>query len=201
MIAHRALPTPDPFSFTMAGAPWVAHEWLAELVMAGIQGSLGWAGLALVTALLFALSILLLTQALRRRFEPLTGLVLVIRRGERPKRAEALHGCEIGANPLGSAPFHEKRFAASGGLFFFLMIMGFMAMILDMLDVGLVGMLMRVQPVPGRQVGVMGGLFMIARLVMIRRLVVMLGGFFVMFGREPVMFSAFVSHRHDLCAP
>ncbi len=78
MIAHLALPTPDPFSFTMPGAPWVAHEWLAELVMAGIQGSLGWAGLALVTALLFALSILLLTQALRRRFEPLTGLVLVL---------------------------------------------------------------------------------------------------------------------------
>src|SRR5579883_2257403 len=32
IIAHHAIPRVDPFSFTMAGAPWTAHEWLAELL-------------------------------------------------------------------------------------------------------------------------------------------------------------------------
>src|SRR5580700_2177547 len=34
ILAHGAVPSVDPFSFTMAGAPWSAHEWLAELLLA-----------------------------------------------------------------------------------------------------------------------------------------------------------------------
>jgi hypothetical protein len=77
MFLHRALPTPDPFSFTMAGAHWVAHEWLAELVMAALQGWLGWTGLTLATALCFAFAMTLMTRAVLRHFEPLSGLILV----------------------------------------------------------------------------------------------------------------------------
>src|ERR1700719_4466982 len=32
MFHHLAIPTADPFSYTMPGAPWVAHEWLAEVL-------------------------------------------------------------------------------------------------------------------------------------------------------------------------
>ena len=37
--AARAVPTVDPFSHTMAGAPWHAHQWLAELILAGAHGA------------------------------------------------------------------------------------------------------------------------------------------------------------------
>src|SRR6478736_4853269 len=34
MLAHGAVPTVDPFSFTFAGQPWIAKEWLSQLLMA-----------------------------------------------------------------------------------------------------------------------------------------------------------------------
>ena len=36
IIQNHAVPRTDPFSFTLAGAPWGAHEWLAELAMAQV---------------------------------------------------------------------------------------------------------------------------------------------------------------------
>ena len=78
MLAHHALPTHDPFSDSMPGATWLPHEWLAELVMAVLYDLAGWAGLALGTALLFALAMAILTRCLLRHFEPLTGLITVV---------------------------------------------------------------------------------------------------------------------------
>jgi len=40
--AHAAVPTSDPFSHTLAGAPWLAHEWLSELILASAYAALGW---------------------------------------------------------------------------------------------------------------------------------------------------------------
>ena len=34
MLDHRAVLHQDPFSATRAGAPWVAHEWLSEVLLA-----------------------------------------------------------------------------------------------------------------------------------------------------------------------
>ena len=34
IIEHRAVPVTDPFSFTMPGTAWVAHEWGAEVIQA-----------------------------------------------------------------------------------------------------------------------------------------------------------------------
>jgi hypothetical protein len=33
IVAHAAVPTTDPFSFSVVGRPWVAHEWLSEVAM------------------------------------------------------------------------------------------------------------------------------------------------------------------------
>jgi len=77
MIAHAALPMRDPFSHTMAGTPWVPHEWLSELVLAGVYGLAGWPGLVLLTALCFAGALALLTRALLQRWEPFSALIVV----------------------------------------------------------------------------------------------------------------------------
>ncbi len=39
IVEHRAVPHVDPFSATMAGAPWIAKEWLSQLLYAGAHGS------------------------------------------------------------------------------------------------------------------------------------------------------------------
>jgi hypothetical protein len=70
MIAHRALPAHAPFSPMLAGAPWVPHEWLAEIVLAGTYVLAGWPDLVLLTGLCFAGALALLTRALLRRWEP-----------------------------------------------------------------------------------------------------------------------------------
>ena len=64
--AHGAVPIADPFSHTLAGAPWHAHEWLAELIIAGAHGALGWAGVVMLAALGVATSLALLMAALER---------------------------------------------------------------------------------------------------------------------------------------
>jgi len=70
ILEHRQVPQTDPFSHTMAGQPWVAHEWLAEIIFAGAFGISGWAGLAAVIALsLMALNLVVFLH-LRRRVGP-----------------------------------------------------------------------------------------------------------------------------------
>jgi hypothetical protein len=47
---HRGVPHTDPFSFTRAGQPWVAHEWLTELLMYELQRFAGFGGLIVTFA-------------------------------------------------------------------------------------------------------------------------------------------------------
>jgi hypothetical protein len=49
IIAHRAIPRVDPFSFPFAGMPWTAHEWLAETLFALVHRVAGWSGIVLLT--------------------------------------------------------------------------------------------------------------------------------------------------------
>lgn len=77
MLAHGALPVQDPFSYTLAGARWVPHEWLAEVVMAVVYRAAGWNGLVLLTIACFAASLALLTRFLLRWCEPFSALIAV----------------------------------------------------------------------------------------------------------------------------
>lgn len=51
MLLHHAIPTIDPFSFTALGRPWVAMEWLADLVYASAYDLGGYGGLGIVAAI------------------------------------------------------------------------------------------------------------------------------------------------------
>ncbi len=67
ILDSGAVPQADPFSFTFAGAPWTAHEWLAEVLMAGALSLGGWAGLALLNAAAVIALFLIVGLELRRR--------------------------------------------------------------------------------------------------------------------------------------
>jgi hypothetical protein len=47
---HKSVPHTDPFSYTRAGEPWVAHEWLSELLMYNLLRTTGWGGLIVIFA-------------------------------------------------------------------------------------------------------------------------------------------------------
>ena len=48
ILEHRSVPHVDPFSFTMAGQPWIAHEWLSEALMALAYRAGGWNGVVVL---------------------------------------------------------------------------------------------------------------------------------------------------------
>ena len=66
ILAHGAVPRVDPFSHSMPGAPWTAHEWLSEIVLALAFRAAGWSGVALVTAFAAAGAALILGLRLAR---------------------------------------------------------------------------------------------------------------------------------------
>lgn len=75
ILDHGVIPTTDPFSHTMRGAPWVAHEWLSEIVLTLVHEAGQWTLVAAVCALTFALGVALLTRALLRWLEPVYALL------------------------------------------------------------------------------------------------------------------------------
>jgi hypothetical protein len=57
---HQAVPHTDPFSFTRAGQPWVAHEWLSELLFYEVFRIAGFGGLILLAAAVLCAAFFLL---------------------------------------------------------------------------------------------------------------------------------------------
>ena len=78
IIAHRAIPVTDPFSLTAAGAPWIAHEWLAEAVMALAYAGGGWSGVSLLFAFAGTSLFLIVSLHLRRWLPPLAVFAVLI---------------------------------------------------------------------------------------------------------------------------
>ena len=60
-----AVPSADPYSFTAAGQPWVAHEWLSELLFYAVQHAVGYAGNVVLIGALGALAAMALFATCR----------------------------------------------------------------------------------------------------------------------------------------
>jgi len=75
IIAHHTVPRTDPFTWTMAGQPWQASEWLAELLIAFVYRVSGWGGLVLLAAVSMAATVLIVSWSAARR---LVGIPLLI---------------------------------------------------------------------------------------------------------------------------
>lgn len=75
ILAHHAVPHVGIFSETMPNAPWVADEWLAQVILALLYNAGGWNGLVIGTALSFAVALGILTRYLLRWLEPVHALI------------------------------------------------------------------------------------------------------------------------------
>lgn len=71
MFEHLSIPSADPFSHTMYGAPWVAHEWLSEIFFGLSYQLAGWNGPVMLAAAAYAVTLALLCRYLLRHLEPL----------------------------------------------------------------------------------------------------------------------------------
>ncbi len=79
IIAHGAPPRADPFSHSMSGEPWMAHEWLSEVLLALAFRLGGWSGVVLMTGAAAALAGLIvgLCAARELRGAPLIATVAI----------------------------------------------------------------------------------------------------------------------------
>ena len=79
ILAHGGPPRADPFSYSMAGAPWTAHEWLAEVLLTLAYRFGGWSGVALLTGAAVATAALIvgLTAARDLRGAALMAVVAI----------------------------------------------------------------------------------------------------------------------------
>jgi hypothetical protein len=77
ILQHLSVPSSDPFSHSMPGAPWIAHEWLSEVLLASAHSVAGWAGPVVLAVLAFAGTLAYQTRFLLSRLEPIRALFLV----------------------------------------------------------------------------------------------------------------------------
>lgn len=75
ILLHRAVPMTDPFSFTFSGAPWVAHEWLSEVIMAATYLAGGWYGEVILFACVTSLAAALLARHLTNWLDPFSATI------------------------------------------------------------------------------------------------------------------------------
>jgi hypothetical protein len=53
---HGGVPHSDPFSYTFAGHPWIAKEWLSQVIYFATYSLAGWNSLAVLAAVVVAIS-------------------------------------------------------------------------------------------------------------------------------------------------
>ncbi|MGO8689337.1 MAG: hypothetical protein ACLQLG_06860 [Thermoguttaceae bacterium] len=79
MLAARGIPAADPYSYLTAGQPWINHEWLTEVVLAGAFGAAGSYGLlAVKAAILLAILGLLYRHLAARGVRTIAAGVLIL---------------------------------------------------------------------------------------------------------------------------
>ena len=76
-IVANGFPTGDPFSFTAAGTPWIAKEWLSQLILAAAYHFGGWPLVVVLPAAAFALAFALLARFLMDRLAPIPVIALI----------------------------------------------------------------------------------------------------------------------------
>jgi len=78
IVAHRAVPHTDLFSWSFRGKPWVTHEWLSEILLSRAYVLARWPGVMLLTAMAFGLAVFLLAREAARSLSGLSLVLLVL---------------------------------------------------------------------------------------------------------------------------
>jgi hypothetical protein len=66
ILKNRRIPKTDPFSWTMLGRKWIAHEWLTEIVFGALHRLGGWPALVLYAVVVITTSWAIVARTCRR---------------------------------------------------------------------------------------------------------------------------------------
>ena len=77
-ITAHGIPHADPFSYTLAGQRWTAHEWLADLMLYGIYAGTGLLGVVLARGLLVGTAFAASYAVARLQSGPVLALALLL---------------------------------------------------------------------------------------------------------------------------
>lgn len=78
ILTHHAVPTVDIYSFTVTGQPWIAKEWLSQVLLALAFNLGGWGGVTTLAAAVIGFSFALLPRLLMRDIRPLPALLFTV---------------------------------------------------------------------------------------------------------------------------
>ncbi len=78
IVANHGVPARDIFSFSKAGDPWFAWEWLSDVVFAWLNSIGGLRAVVLFSVVLLAVIFTLLYQLVRRRCNPIVAVVVTM---------------------------------------------------------------------------------------------------------------------------
>jgi hypothetical protein len=78
ILAQGAVPTVDIYSFTFAGQPWIAKEWLSQVLLALAYDAGGWGAVAVLCAASVGLAFALMMRLLLRDIRPLPALLITV---------------------------------------------------------------------------------------------------------------------------
>src|SRR5262249_23995151 len=78
ILNHGTVPTVDTFSFTFAGQPWIAKEWLSQVVLALAWDAGGWGAVTMLCAGMIAFSYALMLRLLLRDIRPVPALLMTV---------------------------------------------------------------------------------------------------------------------------
>ena len=78
ILQHHAVPRVDIYSYTFAGQPWIAKEWLSQLLLAGAYDIGGWGGVVVLAAAAVATTFALLLRFLLRDLTPFPALLFTV---------------------------------------------------------------------------------------------------------------------------
>ena len=78
MLANRTVPRVDVFSFTFAGQPWIAKEWLSQLLLTAAYHAAGWGGVSALGAAAVAATFALLLRLLLRDLRAPVAILFIV---------------------------------------------------------------------------------------------------------------------------
>jgi len=78
ILANHQVPAGDIFSFSRAGAPWYAWEWLSEVVFAGLFRLGGLQAVVLLAIVVLSLTFALLYRLARRKANPFVAIAITM---------------------------------------------------------------------------------------------------------------------------
>ena len=75
ILTHASVPTTDSYSYTFPGQPWIAKEWLSQVVLALAFNVGGWGGVTAFAPAAIGLTFALLPRLLMRDIRPVPALL------------------------------------------------------------------------------------------------------------------------------